>query len=174
MAVESDGNVGNGETKPLTCEELVRGEILGKNKASERYDAILWKIRAGYVTVLYGTLTLLGEKAFDHPWVAFVLIVGFSASAFRIDYTFLRSKFRVVTAQNRLADITWDIAVGKADIAAVADLPRLLHISGEDPSLDVGADRLLFSRANLGLLVLLYAAPPVLTCAFATLSSLIS
>jgi hypothetical protein len=174
MAVEGDGDVGYGETKPLTCEELVRGELLGKNKASERYDAILWKIRAGYVTVLYGTLTLLGEKAFDHPWAAFALILGFSASAFRIDYTFLRSKLRVVAAQNRLADVTWDVAVGRAAIAAVADLPRLLRMSGEDPSLDADANRLLLSWANLGLLVLLYAAPPALACAFAALSSLIS
>jgi hypothetical protein len=44
----------------LTSDELIRAELRGKFLAIERYDSMLWKIRSGYVVVLYGALTILG------------------------------------------------------------------------------------------------------------------
>ncbi len=40
----------------FSLDELIRSELEGKNIATGRYDEILWKIRAGYVVVLYGAL----------------------------------------------------------------------------------------------------------------------
>jgi hypothetical protein len=38
---------------------LVRAELEGKVRAVGDHDVILWKIRAGYLAILYGSLGLL-------------------------------------------------------------------------------------------------------------------
>lgn len=43
----------------LTLENLIAAALETKLGAIGGYDAIIWKIRAGYVAILYGALTLL-------------------------------------------------------------------------------------------------------------------
>src|SRR5882672_2255791 len=82
----------------LTVDELILSQLLGKANALNRYDAISWKIRSGYVIVLYGALSVLSGKDFQLKgitgetaalailiWVA----LGISLSAFLIDVNFL-------------------------------------------------------------------------------------
>jgi hypothetical protein len=54
-------STGHGSNVPskLTSDELIRLELRGKLLAIERYDSMLWKIRSGYVVVLYGSLTIV-------------------------------------------------------------------------------------------------------------------
>jgi hypothetical protein len=47
-------------TPKLSYDELIRLELRGKLLAVERYDSMLWKIRSGYIAILYGTLTIIG------------------------------------------------------------------------------------------------------------------
>ena len=47
----------------LAREELIRAELDGKLKAIAGYDEILWKIRAGYVGILYGSLAIIRPLA---------------------------------------------------------------------------------------------------------------
>ncbi len=95
--------------RSITLEELIWAELQGKDTAIERYDSILWKIRSGYVTILYGAISLLGSaiSLLDREiqslsWLVLALIWGFSICAFIIDYGFLKSKFQVVIAKDRL------------------------------------------------------------------------
>lgn len=124
------------ETRSLERDELVRSALEGKKAAIQGYDAILWKIRAGYITVLYSGLALVVDEktsiAFSaiakdsvRSVVIFFLILGFSASAFLLDLTYKRKKVRVIVVHDHLMDL----ALNK-DTTDDA-IEGLLHISGE-------------------------------------------
>lgn len=129
------------ESTKLTCDEIVRTELNGKYLAVERYDAILWKIRSGYVVVLYGALALMGGANLNissilgnAQFLAAVVIMmwGFSISGFMIDMGFLLSKLRVVLASNELYGLALQIALGNLTCAQASDvLQPLLQNSGE-------------------------------------------
>jgi hypothetical protein len=135
----------NEENQPsqLTTDELVRTELKGKFLAIERYDSMLWRIRSGYVLVLYGALSLLGVQWRDliaSPerdallLVAFLLIFGFSACAAIIDFGFIWAKLRVVSDNNELTNIVLEASHGKKPLTAMVDelkSRQLLQISGE-------------------------------------------
>ena len=151
------------ERQALSYEELIRSHAAGKHHAVERYDAMLWKIRTGYIVALYGALTLLGDSALALPWLSGLIIAAFSVSALGIDYLFLRSRLRVVHAQNALAELAWDLAGGRALEAPERErLRRLLRISGEDPILDPEAKAMFWRGGYHWLFLLLYLLPPVL------------
>jgi hypothetical protein len=128
----------------LTSDELIRMELRGKFLAIERYDSMLWRIRSGYVVVLYGALTIVGGTSglivtpnSDNNRmlaVALLLIWGLSLSGLAVDYFFLRAKFRVVKDANDLKDLALRVARGKnLGDAEYATLRELLQISGEKP-----------------------------------------
>lgn len=146
----------------LTLEELIRSELHGKDLAIERYDSILWKIRSGYVAVLYGALSLFGKEVLSLPLLTLALICGFSLCAFIIDYSFLRSKVQVVVAKDKLADIALQF-VSKAEDAQFKDLSYLLHNSGEDPTFRFESDvhRILWNWNGAGRVLILYVVTPI-------------
>jgi hypothetical protein len=155
----------------FTREELIRSELAGKVAASGAYDAILWKVRAGYVIVLYGALTIAGAtKTLNSPWVTVILVTGFSLGAGFIDYQFLRAKLRVVADLNKLMEIVWRIAGGTLELGNVNELPRLLRMSGEEPSSNPEAGKLFRKWQNAGLLFILYGLPPLLSVSAAIVS----
>jgi hypothetical protein len=129
------------ETRPITVEELIRSQLQGKLRALHNYDAILWKIRSGYVIVLYGAITLFGANESKLPAIIgidattdtlFYLTVGVSLCALLIDFGFVLSKVRVVDARNKLSDHALKLATGKEVSRTEADrLQKLLHLSGE-------------------------------------------
>jgi hypothetical protein len=129
------------ENQHLTCEELLRTELNGKFLAVERYDAILWKIRSGYVVVLYGALALMGADNLNVSsnfgntlflTIVIVLMWGFGISGFLIDMGFLLSKLRVVLASNELYTLALQISLGNLTCAEASDqLKSLLQNSGE-------------------------------------------
>jgi hypothetical protein len=138
MSMDYESNV----TRKLTYDELIQLELRGKFLAIERYDSILWRIRSGYVAILYGTLTIVGGAsgliATPDPdnnrmlLVLLLLIWGFSLCGFVVDFYFLRAKARVVNDTNELQDLALDIVLGKTSVEAEYDkLRELLHISGE-------------------------------------------
>ena len=166
---------------PITLDELIRGELKGKNVAMARYDSILWKVRSGYIVVLYGVLTMLGggDKI---PWstigisvlsVLPLVVWGISLSAFLVDTSFILSKLRVVEARDKLSDLALKLATMKprtnsedssAAESAVADAAReLLHISGEAPR---QVARRVLLNATWSTLVLYLANPLAITCLF--------
>lgn len=125
----------------LSCDELIRLELKGKFLAVERYDSILWKIRSGYILVLYGALTLLGGTGLNIApspdsnrvlRAVLMLVWGFSVCGLTIDLGFLLSKLRVVADTNALYDLALDSATGKIDLKTEdKKLRDLLQISGE-------------------------------------------
>lgn len=135
-------NYGSDATSKLTYDELIRLELRGKFLAIERYDSMLWRVRSGYVVVLYGALTILGGISELTPssglgsnralLAALLLTAGFSLTGVAVDYFFLQAKFRVVNDVNALKDLALGNATG-GDVTGTSydSLRELLHISGE-------------------------------------------
>jgi hypothetical protein len=137
-------------THPLTIEELIWSQLEGKSKALERYDHILWKIRAGYLAVLYSLLTVLSGKdsrvqdVFGNAAktdILFVTAISFSLCALLIDLGFLLSKLRVVEVRDNLSDLAITLAFANTDKPSESarshhgNLRKLLHLSGENLTL---------------------------------------
>jgi hypothetical protein len=147
----------------LTLAGLVRLELTGKNVALERYDSILWKIRSGYVVVLYGALSLIfgktAEKGVNLTALnsnMLLLIFGFSLLGYFLDINFRIRQLRVVAATNLLADQALKLATGEAVDRGL--LRELLHIAGESRR---QLNRGVLVRAIL-LIFVFYAATPLL------------
>ena len=156
----------------LTSDELIRAELRGKFLAIERYDSMLWKIRSGYVVVLYGALAILGGTSglIAMPnadrnrmlFAAVLLVCGFSLCGLAVDFFFLRAKFRVVNDANELTDLALRVATGKTTIEAEYDrLQELLRNSGERPEKVRGE---LFYDAWVSI-IWIYITSPLLTIA---------
>jgi hypothetical protein len=150
------------EANSLTPAGLIRAELAGKHVALGRYDSILWKIRSGYLVVLYGTLTLIfgktGEKGVDFAALnanMLLLISGFSLLGYFIDVSFRIRQLRVVAATNHLADQALKLATGEAVDSGL--LRDLLHIAGESRR---HLSRGILLRALL-LIFIFYAATPL-------------
>lgn len=122
----------------LTINELIRIELQGKHEATGRYDTIIWKIRAGYVAVVYGLIGFMVGKEMDLSKINLGLILftlAISAIALILDLMFRICQIRVLKARNQLVDLSVDLAMGQSADAAL--LKGLLHISGEDPTIQI-------------------------------------
>ncbi len=142
----------------LTVAELIRLELHGKHEALARYDSILWKIRSGYVLVLYGTLSLIMGKQINlealDPKHLF-LVAGFSLLGYILDKTFRVRQLRVVTARDLLISQAMKLATGeKVDNATITNL---LYIAGESGN---GIDRRVLAK-TLRPIKLFYAITPI-------------
>jgi hypothetical protein len=141
LIVELRGAMGANEqptTTKLTLHEFILFELRGKNVAIGRYDTILWRIRSGYLIVVYGSLLLLFGKEgvltgiADSPAVATAAlgtVLFVSTALYLIDLGFRLRQLRVVAARDRLTDIAFAFATGEA--VKGNELRRLLHIAGE-------------------------------------------
>jgi hypothetical protein len=131
----------NSEKQGLTREGLIQAGLEGKDKAIAAYDEMLWKIRTGYAAVLYGVFTLVVSLGDKKNWVlsldktelvALTLITGFTICAAVLDFSVLRSKFRVIQAKEELVDLALQLASGgKLEDWRGNSLNTLLHNSGE-------------------------------------------
>lgn len=124
----------------VTVDSLIKDELDGKASAIARYDDMLWKIRSGYAVILYASIGLIAglvneEKIELNLTTAIsisILIFGFSAFATFLDYSFMRSKLRVVKYRDRLTRLAYQ----RARFAAKSnrdegDLLKCLKNSGE-------------------------------------------
>ena len=143
MADSEEAPTGKNDRSELTFDELIRSELKGKTLAVARYDSILWKVRTGYIVVLYGVVTILvGKEAVlaGSPTVTPLPTLravawGIGISALIVDLNFLLGKLRVVKARNRLSDIALKLATKQVDRSKVEDeIGVLLHFSGEEPT----------------------------------------
>jgi hypothetical protein len=157
----------------LTTDELIRVGIDGKAAAVARYDVIIWKIRAGYVVVIYGAITAISalstksRPVLKHGWLLPLIVATFSLAAFVIDHTFSRSKFRVVVSRNELVDAAWQILLAASPRSELEQrrvrLRKLSEMSGErdDPATSDTVKAFLRSREMSLIFLSLYVVPVV-------------
>jgi hypothetical protein len=124
----------------VTIDSLIKDELDGKADAIARYDDMLWKIRSGYAVLLYGAVGIVaglvnkGIVELDTETAASisVLIFGFSAFAAFLDYSFMRSKLRVIDYRDRLTVLAYNRAVSvRSDTGDQHELLECLKNSGE-------------------------------------------
>ena len=88
-------------------------EFQRKNESIGRYDAILWKIRVGFVVAAFGFLLVFGGamKMHSEPHISAlairplfsVFVLSFVLAI--VDFSFCVRQLRVVTAFDRLIDV---------------------------------------------------------------------
>ena len=137
-------------------EQIVLGEIEGKNRAIHAYDGIVWKIRSGFLTLLFGGWSTLltgivqtkdrSPAEYQHlAWGLFLFSVGFAFGARYVDRSYIRRKFRVIHMLDRLTD---EIASCGGDYRRLS--PELLKVAGDNPAVPYdGAGYREASRAEL-------------------------
>jgi hypothetical protein len=86
--------------------DVVLGEISGKNAAIIGYDGIIWKIRSGYLTIIFAgwavLLKGLAEGALDSEKSILIVICMYLASlslsigGAMIDRNYVQRKFKVI------------------------------------------------------------------------------
>jgi hypothetical protein len=138
----TDATADPAEQARVEIGRLVRGELEGKIRAVREYDVIIWKVRAGYLAILYGSLALLLGTAgvpdlkaltgsVARSTAAIAMISGFSLAAFFVDFAYLRQKLKVIVARNELTGLVLAGALRAND-----KLGLLLRVSGEADVLD--------------------------------------
>ena len=130
------------QEKKLTSNELIRSGLNDQIKAIAGYEGIIWKIRTGYVVVLYGALTLvLGKEIppgsqsivnnLNQSLTVLPLVIGLSLSVFLIDFGYVRKKLKFVVAREMLIELACEDHINLEDKSDREKLKRLLHIAGE-------------------------------------------
>lgn len=120
--------------------EIVRSGLDDKIKAIHDYEDIIWKIRSGYIVILYGALTfILGKEGvpdicaitrpFTKALALFSLVFGLSLSVFLIDFGYVRKRLKIVVARNKLIELA---CKKEFDIKSEEkEMQKLLDVAGE-------------------------------------------
>ncbi len=158
LAEAIEGYVGTGARKSSQGFDLQRdlivNEIAGKNAAIHAYDRIIWVIRSGFVTIVFGAWALLlsgaarGNGLLDNRELTglfTLLTLGASVFAWFIDRNYVYRKYKVIAALDLLMDFT--LARAQALDPSGESLVRsqdaslamwLLSVSGDQPLLKEG------------------------------------
>ncbi|MDP2619116.1 MAG: hypothetical protein Q8P46_02895 [Hyphomicrobiales bacterium] len=126
-------------------ERIVLGEIEGKNRAIHAYDGIVWKIRTGFLTLLFGGWAILLKGIVESTerwpgayqslaWGLFLFSLGFAFGARYVDRSYVRRKFRVILALDRLTD---EIRACGGDYLKIS--PELLKVAGDSADMPYGS-----------------------------------
>jgi hypothetical protein len=118
----------------ITRDELVRSTLGDKVRAIAECEDIIWKIRSGYVVILYGGLTLFfGKEGInmdpirgnpDRLFPLLILVCGLSFSVFLIDFGYVRKKLKITVVRDKLVEHVLDKSYDR-------ELKHFLRIAGE-------------------------------------------
>ena len=108
-----------------------------KWEAINKYDDIIWKVRVGYLAILYTSLVFLtgmenmgnlGILAMNNAvsLSVFFIILGFSISSFLVDIAYLSKRTRVIVIRDMLIDLVYD-----PEYKVKGNPHRFLHVSAE-------------------------------------------
>lgn len=120
---------------------MTLAELSGKNKAIHAYDGIIWKVRTGYLTLLFAGWAILLKSMIEskthspqefESFVAamFFFSAGLAIGGWFVDRTYIRRKHRVILALDRLSDAIEDCA---GDFQKIP--PQLLKVAGDNPDM---------------------------------------
>jgi hypothetical protein len=138
-------------------QQVFLDEIRGKNAAIQSYDDIIWKIRTGYLTLLFAGWAILLEGMIGRTqsqddrsgkYIAILSLVslGLTIAGFYIDRSYSRRKARVIHALDRL---THEVVTTGGDVKKIP--LDLLNISGDDPHATFDEGRFQFALRKAAL-----------------------
>jgi hypothetical protein len=120
--------------------QIIQNEIAGKNAAIHAYDKMMWSVRSGYLTLVFGGWGFVIKAAIESksalsdikPYIlvlsAFTLILAIGA--YLIDRNYARRKFRIIHAVNDLIQLLLSTDPEHLD-EKKKKLTPLLRISGD-------------------------------------------
>ncbi len=122
-------------------EKIIIDEKAGKNLAIHAYDKMVWTVRSGYLTLVFGGWGFVVKSAVEtdaklaHISPYILMLSGFtialSIGAYLIDRNYARRKFRVIYAVNNLIQLTMNADLNEIDNSTRIKLTELLQISGD-------------------------------------------
>jgi hypothetical protein len=101
--------------------DTIKFEMDGKNQAIHEYDKMIWALRTGFLTVFFAVWGLIIKAIIDKGEmpllnnvvpVMIMLAAVISLSACCIDSSYVRRKYKVIAALNKLYRILIDYAQG--------------------------------------------------------------
>lgn len=118
--------------------DIILQEITGKNMAIHAYDGIIWKIRSGYLALVFGGWAILLKSLTDGiiekvniiVISMFIVNLGMSFGGCFIDCNYVRRKFRVILVLDQLME---SIKENHVDLNKIPD--NLLKVSGDNPEM---------------------------------------
>lgn len=90
-------------------EKLFLGEVEGRYKAIQTYEAITWKVRAGYLALLFAGWSVLlkgveGNNALALVVGMLIFSIALAYGAWATDRKYIRHKFSVIRALDKLVE----------------------------------------------------------------------
>jgi hypothetical protein len=147
------GQPTSGNAQGELLRDLIKAEFAGKDAAIAAYNTFKWKIRAGYIAIVYALLAFAygresGLKSLVENPGNLVLVGGvivvLSITAFALDFSYTSKKALVIVARDTLVKKL--LAPGEHEEKG-EDLATLLGISGEsDPEVLTGHRKTEFRR----------------------------
>ena len=126
-------------------EDVIMQEISGKNAAIHAYDGIVWKIRSGYLALVFGGWAILlkglADGTLDKSNIVVVVVsmflvsLGMSFGGCFVDCNYVRRKFRVILALN---DLIGSIIENRDNLNEMSQ--SLLKVAGHDPAMPYKCD----------------------------------
>jgi hypothetical protein len=154
-------------------ESLILSEVEGKNRAIHAYDGIVWKIRTGFLTLLFGGWAILLQGILNASvtpkggygplvWGLFLFSVGFTFGAWFMDRSYVRRKFRVIHTLNQLTDSIVSCGRNYSEVNS-----ELLHVAGDSAQIRYQGDA--YKQATRAELIV-YLVPLLILLAVIVLS----
>jgi hypothetical protein len=163
---------------------LISDALKEKLEAISGYDDIIWKIRAGYLAILYGSIGLflgtngisdIGGLISDQKIVIILVltVLGLSLSAYQIDSTYTLRKLKVIVTRDLLIDF-----ILHEQHTYPEYLPQLLRVSGEIPGNEFHPKmrkllEIMRVRNALWILYPIYTTPPILMACMVLIAAIL-
>ncbi|MFT3947199.1 MAG: hypothetical protein QM763_09520 [Agriterribacter sp.] len=120
-------------------EKITINEIAGKYAAIHAYDGMIWKVRSGFLTLVFAGWSLIIKTAIDNKLnlediLQYVFILsGFSLAlamgGYKVDINYVKRKFRVINGVNELIEIAYSTNINIQ--SEQKELVELLKILGD-------------------------------------------
>lgn len=132
-------------------DRLVMDEIGGKNRAVHAYDSIIWKIRTGFLTLLFAAWGIVLSSLIQSAqpvdvsnlilmFALWLVSFGLSMAGFAIDRNYVQRKFRVIRDLNGLLEAVLNLEPNDyaASLERVKPYLRVSGDSGDECYSEVG------------------------------------
>ena len=120
--------------------QLLFNELEGKNRAIHAYDSILWKVRTGFLTLIFAGFGIILSglikdgvdisRAQQYLFVMLLVSSGLSISAIIIDINYLNRKFRVIRHLNKLLKVASTLDANPNE-EKLKELRQYFKVSGD-------------------------------------------